>query len=493
MSPWRRPAATVDLWQMTMENSPVGMLIVSPAGEILQVNPALCRMLGYEAGALQGLAVQAITHPDDRDTNARLAQETLAGTSDSFRVTKRYLRADGSVMSAELTLVVIRDELGDPLYFVSQILDLSERQVFSDRLEAVEAELDSGQRMEQAIFETVGVGLLLVDADGHYSAYNRRQQTILDIAFPTGHLGHSAQEGFVYDADQVRVLPPEEYPCALAAAGKEFDEQLIWVGEEPSSRRALAVSARAVRDDAGTVTGAALAYLDVTDTMRALKAKDDFVLTVSHELRTPLTSALAYLELLDEIVAPGTDVHHHVAAARRNTVRLSHLVADLLFSTRAMSGSPVIDPYRVDIATVVCEAVEAAAGDLEDLGVQLRCQAPPSLMTVGDGLRLRQVVDNLIDNAVAFSESGTLITVTLSETAGEIVLTVVDQGEGIDETEIDRVFERFFRGANARRRQVPGAGLGLSIVHTIVDAHGGTVSVESTAGDGTTVRVALPG
>ena len=298
----------------------------------------------------------------------------------------------------------------------------------------------------------------------------------------------------MYDAEQQEELSFEQFPCARATvgAGEEFDDLLIWIGEDPATRRALSVSARTVRDRAGGLTGAVLAYHDVTELIRAVKVKDEFVSTVSHELRTPLTAALAYLELLDESVAPMPDARQQVTAIRRNMLRLSHLLADLILSTRASSGSPVVAPTASTWSPWSSEAVEAAAVDAEGAGVRLTRDHPATLEMTADGIRVRQALDNLIGNAILYGRPDGHVHVTLEESVDEVVVTVADDGEGIDPAEVGEVFDRFFRGTNARERQVGGAGLGLSIVRTVVEAHGGAVSVTSVVGEGTTVRVALP-
>lgn len=483
---------TDDLWRLTMEHSPVGMALVSPAGEILAANTALCEMLGYEPEALAAKSFQDLTHPDDLASDMRLVEQALSGTISSYRVAKRYVRADGSTLNGDLSVALLRASDGTPSHFISQIVDLTERHAFAERLDAAEAAVESEQRKAEAVFDSVAVGLLLLDADGAYVAYNSHHQVFLDLAFPEGHRGSAGQRGFVYDADQTRELGSQEMPSVRACAGEEFDDMLIWVGQDPLTRRALSVSARSMRDRAGELTGAALAYHDVTDLMRAIRVKDEFVTSVSHELRTPLTAALAYLELLDETAEVSDEVRHQVTAARRNLLRLSHLVADLLFATRADSGSPLIDPYRVDLVPVVSEALDAARLHAAGTGLRIDSDLPPSLVLVADGLRLRQVVDNLLANAIAYSPCGGPVHVSLVESAREAVLTVTDTGEGIDESDLRDMFTRFSRGANALRRKVPGAGLGLHIVRTIVEAHGGEVSIQSTLGEGTTARVVIP-
>jgi len=485
---------TGELWRLTMEHSPVGMALVSPAGEILAANAALGEMLGYDPDELALHTVADLTHPDDLATDLDLMRTAMAGSTTSYRVPKRCFRRDGSLLHGELSALLLRGTDGEPLQFIMQIVDRTEVHAFAERLDAAEEATHDLLSKGQAILDSVSVGLLLVDADGTYSAWNRKQQELLDIAFPDGHGGRAGQSGFVYDDEQQVELSFDQFPCARATEGEgeEFDDLLIWIGADPATRRALSVSARSVRDRGGALTGAVLAYNDVTELIQAVRVKDEFVSTVSHELRTPLTAALAYLELLDDSVEAAPDARHQVAAVRRNMMRLSHLVADLIFSTRASSGSPVIAPYRVDLVTVVVEAVAAAAVDAEGAGVRLDCTHPETLEATADGIRMRQVLDNLIGNAIAYGRPDGHVRVTLEESGAQVVVTVVDDGEGIDAEEVGEVFGRFFRGTNARRRQVSGAGLGLSIVRTIVEAHGGEVTVTSVAGEGTTARVVLP-
>lgn len=487
-----RAPETMDLWRLTMEHSPVGMAIVSLGGDFVTVNVALCDMLGYDPQTMATLTFHDITHPDDLAADLRLLDQALSGEISSYRLTKRYIRADGSILVGDLSVALLRDVAGAPIHFISQIADLTERQAFVERLDAAEAAAEAERRKALAIFEGVSVGLLQIDADGTYLAMNKPLRRFLDIAFPAGHVGAAGQTGFAYDPDQQRLLRRDEMPSARAARGEEFDDLRVWIGEDPATRRALSISARSVVDRAGLVSGAVLAYHDVTDLVRASHVKDEFVATVSHELRTPLTSALAYLELLDESADVSAEGHQQVTAARRNMLRLSHLVADLIFTTRASAGSPLIDPYQVDLATILFEAVEAASVDAECAGVRLVCERPESLAMVADGIRLRQVLDNLLANAIAYSERGGVVTVTLADDEAQVALTVVDEGTGIGPDEVGEVFGRFFRGQNARVLQLPGTGLGLSIVRTIVEAHGGEVSLESAAGVGTTVRVVLP-
>lgn len=480
-----------DLWRLTMEHSPVGMAIVSPAGDILTANPTLCEMLGFEPDVLCAKRLQDLTHPDDLAEDLRMVARCLSGEIAAFRITKRYVRSDGGTVVGDLSVALLSAPDGTPVHFVAQIADVTERHAFAQRLDAAEAVLESQQRTADAVLDSVAVGLLLIDADGSFQGHNSRLQEFLDLAFPTGHSGRVGQTGFLFD-ERSRVLTSEETPTARAGAGEEFDDCLVWVGEDSRTRRALSVSARSIRDAQGVLAGAVLAYHDVTEMLRAVRAKDEFVTHVSHELRTPLTSAMAHLELMEESAEVGPTLQRQLTAVRRNVVRLSHLVADLLYATRATTGSTLVDPYRLDVVTVVAEALDAARVEAAVAGVTLEADLPDCLVARVDGIRLRQVVDNLIGNAIAYVPRNGHVGVTLEADEQGLALVVEDDGEGIDPGDLPHVFDAFARGQNARTRQVPGTGLGLHIVKTIVEAHGGEVSLASEVGVGSTVRLTLP-
>ena len=165
-------------------------------------------------------------------------------------------------------------------------------------LAAALEQLGHTRAFANAIFESVDVGLVLLGKDGEYLAMNRRHEDFMALAFPQGHTGKAGQLGEVYAEDGVRRLAQHEMPSLRAARGEEYDDIRMWVGSDPVTRRACSVSARSVHDADGTFVGAALAYKDVTEFLRSMGVKDDFVAMVSHEFRTPLTSIHGYVSLL---------------------------------------------------------------------------------------------------------------------------------------------------------------------------------------------------
>jgi two-component system, OmpR family, phosphate regulon sensor histidine kinase PhoR len=348
------------------------------------------------------------------------------------------------------------------------------------------------QRTAEAIFDTVDVGLVLLDRDGTYLRMNRRHVDFMRQGYPDGHDGVAGQTGAVYGEDGTTPLTREEMPTYRAVRGEEFDDHRLWIGLDPRSRRAISVSARTVRDELGDPAGAVLAYKDVTDFMSALRVKDEFVASVSHELRTPLTSISGYVQILMDRDDLPTQVTNQLGVVARNGDRLLRLIGDLLQTAQADGGGSVIERADTDLAALVRDSVEAATPGAEAAGVTLALDAPPALSSYVDPRRIGQVVDNLLSNAVKYSHRGGEVRVSLGVDGDRAELEVRDSGIGISAADRDRLFTRFFRTKVVEERSIPGVGLGLSITKEIVEAHGGRIEVDSVLGAGSVFRVRLP-
>lgn len=479
------------LWNLTLQHSPIGMALVAPDGRLLRVNPAMADMLGYSVEELSTHGFQEITHPDDLAEDLALVAQALAGEIDSYRLRKRYLHAEGYVVWGDLSTALVRGPGGRPLHFISQILDVTEQHEHSERLQAANADVERERQALEAIFDTVGVGLLLIGKDGHYERTNARHQEAIQVAFPDGHAGEAGQLGYVYHLDG-RMMTREEMPSYRAVQGEEFDDYSYWAGADPRNRSAYSTSARQVRSASGERIGAALAYQEITDLVRAVQVKDEFVASVSHELRSPLTTVLGYLEILAGREDLPADVTRQLRVVQRNAARLESLVSDLLHVGQSGEGALRLKLEPVDVAALVRQAAEAARPVAASVGVRLITDVPDHLVALLDEQRIRQVVDNLVSNAVKYSEQGDSVTVVLRHGPDGTELEVSDTGIGIAPDEVDQVFDRFFRGGDALAKHIPGTGLGLDIVGSIVAAHDGAVSVESEVGRGSTFRVTLP-
>lgn len=214
-----------------------------------------------------------------------------------------------------------------------------------------------------------------------------------------------------------------------------------------------------------------------------------FVADASHELRTPLAAVRAYAELFGRGASERPeDLERSMSGITREAERMSFLVDDLLLLARLDEGRP-LEREPVDLAAVVREAVDAAR--VVEPGRPIDLVVEPA-MVIGDATRLRQVLDNLLANARAHTPAGTPVSVELRLVDGSARLAIADHGPGLSEEQAARVFERFYRADSSRARASGGAGLGLSIVSAVTEAHGGTAEVRPTPGGGATFVIALP-
>jgi signal transduction histidine kinase len=231
---------------------------------------------------------------------------------------------------------------------------------------------------------------------------------------------------------------------------------------------------------------------EIVDRLRQLdRMKDSFLASVSHELRTPLSSIRGYLEMLLDDDFDAETSHRFLTVMQRNSDRLLRLIDDLLTVARLSDESVELDLTEIDLAEVAHQVTRSCRPLAEHREVRLRDRTAVPVPARGDGKRLGQALNHLIVNAIKFTAAGGEITVTC--TAGdEPELVITDTGVGIPAYELPHVFDRFFRSAAADTMATPGPGLGLAIVRSIIEAHHGSIHLESEVGTGTTVRITLP-
>lgn len=340
------------------------------------------------------------------------------------------------------------------------------------------------QRLLDAVLGAVGVGVWVVDQDGNNVLTNRAIRTdpiLVQLACPDP--GTSVLLG-----DRATPVESGMLPVARVTRGDMFTDELLWAGDE-KEQRAYSVSAHVIRSKDGVSTGGVITFVDVTALITALAAKDDFVGTVSHELRTPLTSILGYLELvLDEPGHEGIEAELHVV--HRNATHLLGLVNDLI----AVASERVdLSLQEADLASLLADVVHSTLPRAADRGLELVLETEQPLTARMDTARIRQVVDNLLSNAIKYSPDGGRITARAHRAGTDLVCSITDPGIGMSAADQEQAFTKFFRSARSRETAIPGAGLGLPVSKTIIEGHGGSLSLTSAPGAGTTATFVLPG
>jgi two-component system sensor histidine kinase SenX3 len=257
------------------------------------------------------------------------------------------------------------------------------------------------------------------------------------------------------------------------------------LGREP-----IAVSARvAPLVESGYV---ALLLDDLTETRRLEAVRRDFVANVSHELKTPVGALTLLAEAVQDAADDPEAIRRFAGRMQHEGTRLGRLVAELIELSRLQGAEPLPLPTVVDVDDIVTEAVDRTRLAAESAGIVVVSGGQGRLSVRGNEAQLVTALANLVDNAIAYSPEGTRVAVGTRRRDGYVEISVSDQGIGIAERDLERVFERFYRSDPARSRATGGTGLGLAIVKHIATNHGGWVSVWSVEGSGSTFTLRLP-
>lgn len=337
----------------------------------------------------------------------------------------------------------------------------------------------------ESILNELSDGVVAVDADEHVLYLNEQARTLLEIS------SSDRNEPLLSEISRDDTLQVAITTCLDTGESVHREGKRV----APDREINLTIDASPLTGSDGAVSGAVAAIHDVTELRRLQTVRQDFVANVSHELKTPLTAIQGFVETLadDEQIDPETR-NRFIQKIRNQVLRMSDLVEDLLTISKLESDEGVLEAKRMDISTPLKEAVETVRPAVEKKEVQLDVDLPEETHYVeGDPAALRQIVTNLLDNAVKYTPGGGTVSLLAEKTDGDIVISVKDTGIGIEPRKQDRIFERFYRMDSGRARSEGGTGLGLAIVKHLVLTMDGEIEVESTPGQGSVFHVRLPG
>lgn len=365
-------AAAEERWRLTIDNAPVGIAVVSLEGRFLRSNAALCSILGYSSEQLAELTFQELTHPEDLDADLGLIEQLLADEIPSYRMRKRYVRADGQAIWTQLSVALVRDGRGKPLHFVSHVADLTEELQAAERIESI---------------------------------------------------------------------------------NRELTEQ----------------KARLERSNADL---------------------EAFAMLASHDLQAPLATIRGYMELLGAeygaVLEP--NANDWINRASQAAERMSELVSSLLEFSR-VNGAGLLTREMVSVTAVVKEVVRDLEQLISETGARVHV-ADDTPLVLAQGGRLRQVLQNLIQNTIKYREPGRPPQCEIGVEAREHdwLVAVTDNAAGIPEEHRESVFSLFTRVNGTES----GHGIGLAACRQIVERHGGRIWVEGIPDGGSRFSFTLP-
>ncbi len=348
------------------------------------------------------------------------------------------------------------------------------------------------QRNElEAVFSGMADSVVAIDADKNIIRMNQAASGLFMLSADSVK-GKPAQ-GVIRNTQLLELI---DY--TLAHNSQQEKEVTVFSGTDPIT---LQTHAMPLRDEKGVSVGVLLVMNDLTKLNRLENIRQDFVANVSHELKTPITVIKGYIEtLLDGALAEQDTARSFLAVAAAQANRLDAIVDDLLTLSRIedKSSREKVQTSPASARQVLENAVEACAPLAEEKRLQFEVECAPELSAPMNQPLLEQALINLLNNAIAYSPAGSTVRLFCrvskkADGSSLLHLSVSDKGPGIGKEHLPRIFERFYRCDRARSRDMGGTGLGLAIVKHIVQAHNGTVEVESILGKGSTFTITLPG
>ncbi len=491
-------------YRQLVEDMPLSFYITSIDSDVdpLYVSPAIVDLLGYslEEWKANPQLFESILHPLDSERVLRAIARAKA-EQNPYEAEYRMYRKDGAVVWIQDRAVTVRETRGGGFHWQGFLVDVTARKQAEARYRTLVEQLP-----------------LITYIDSPYSADEAAQyvspqiEEILGYSLEEWHANPSFFTDHLHPDDRVRVRDEQRVarqcaePLELEYRFIAADGRVVWLKDsytvvrdetgKPWYTQGFAVDVTAQKQAERDRETLLTQTQEQNERLRKLdRMKDEFIALVSHELRTPLTSICGYLELLlqDDVMAEIPEAQlSWLEVIDRNAERLLRLVEDLLLTAQASAGNLALEKGELDIVAAVEQAVQAGKPVAAARGIELTCSTEPLLPTSGDRLRIGQVIDNLVSNALKFTPAGGTVEVRAYPHDGAVRIEVTDTGMGIAEDEQTQLFERFFRTVRAQEAAIPGVGLGLSISKAIIEAHDGRISVQSREAVGTSFFVDLP-
>jgi two-component system CheB/CheR fusion protein len=447
----------------TFDNAAVGISHNALDGRWLRVNDRLCEITGYSREELLRCSFQDVTHPDDLELDLERAAELEAGVIDHYSLEKRYVRKSGEPIWVYISVSLRRRRDGEPDYFIAVIEDISERK-----------RVEHGLAQLAAIVDNSDDAILSTDIEGRITSWNQGAERLY---------GYTADEVI---GQPVRMLwPADDDPTTALVDGQIWDHQETRHCDKRDNLIDVSFSMFRLSEPTEKEVVVAMIARDIRATKRverrlkkADQQKNEFLAMLGHELRNPLSSVRSAAELLALVENESPELARIQETLARQTAHMAKLIDGLLDVSRIIRGKIEIERQPVDMVRVVERVLDDARPRAE--GLELRAELPEEPLWVrGDVVRLTQVIDNLISNAIQFTQPPGKIFVELRAQGERVIFEVRDTGRGIAPELFPEIFEVFRQAKQDLARSGGGLGLGLALVKLLVELHEGWVRAHS--------------
>lgn len=398
----------------------------------------------------------------------------------------------GPVQALRLTIVLLTlTFIGITAYLGSRqtraFKQLLRRQ--AARLQGTLQRVTGQERRVSQMLNGLDTGIARLSADGEVLALNDTYVALYGVERDDPKRPGGAVEYATLRGDP---LPDGDRPFVRASRGEQFEDERLWLFDAEGRWHALSASTRRLMSSDEPPSTLLIVH-DITALIEAERARERLAATVSHELRNPLTAIVGHADLaLDDPSLP-PKVREQIEVIAGAGERMQTLISEILASSRGV--------FREDASSAVSDVARIVASSLESFRpaaaarrVTIEDELGEDLEVIGDAFRLRQAFDNVLSNAIKYTPGGGTVRIIgdADRVGGTVVLHFADTGIGIHEDDLPRIFEPYYRARAVRESSTPGTGLGMGIVRSIVEQQGGSLTLESEVGAGTTVSITLP-
>lgn len=482
------------------EYAAIGMALISTEGGWIKANQSVCDLLGYTKSELMQLTFQQITHPDDLAQDLDYVRLMLEGKIKTYGMEKRYFTKSQEIVWAHLSVSLVRNQKGEPLYFISQIVNITDRKRMEEELRKNE------QRLLMAT-TSAQLGVWDYDIEEGTLRWNDEMYALYGVQRETFQPSFETWKHRVHPDDLDRST--QEFQAALNDEIFSSEFRVVWPNGTVKNIKA---TAKLARNAEGIPTRATGINQDSTEDKKAIERlkelneyleearkvaekatvlRSRFLDIAAHELRTPVTAFNLILQVAQKKLEKGQEVGADILARLQlQGDRIARLVVDLLDVSRLERGVLQIKREPVDISGLIVNCINEYKLRFPQREITFT-QAVPVTVNI-DSIRIYQVVSNLLDNACKYTPENSPIQLAVKDEFNGVSVSVIDHGPGISEDHKENLFTIFSRGSSELVERAGGLGLGLFICQSLIELHKGKIHVASQLGHGATFTFELP-
>lgn len=473
-------------FKSAFENAPIGMALVSPVGQWLMVNKALCGMVGYTEKELLQIDFQTITHPEDLDVDLAYVQQMLDGSIQSYEMEKRYFHKEGYIVWIQLNVSLVRNEQQQPLHFISQIQNITQKKQHEEQLNKL-----------ALVTKHTDNAVIITDKNGKIEWTNEGFTRITEYTLDEviGKKPGVFLQGAETSKDTLLKI------TKARKAKKSIKTEIINY-KKSGSKMWMHLNIHPIIDQYGQIERFFSIQRDITKQKEVEQAiqrhndeltktnqeLDNFVYSVSHDLRAPIASSLGLIELIGS-ETDQNEIQKLLLLQKKSLQKLDNYIQDILNYSRNARLQVEVEP--IDIEELVREILAQFSYLYERNKIEITIHIEGNSTFYSDKRRLMIIFNNLFSNAIRFFnpyQEEPYIKLSATINAEQVMMSVSDNGIGIEEKHLNKIFEMFYRATDVK----PGSGLGLYIVYESVKKLNGKVEVSSKFNSGTTVNLTLP-